>query len=370
VTVLGGGIDELDVGVLGHPRLSAWEDGLANDANSLAGAHGATLDEEEVMVDNTVVRESTEWSDVLLDGVGLGVRVSGLTSTDTVDLLVDLSSAMVTELTTAGDRPLDGGWMPGTDTSDLSETSMSLAVKARHTESLDHTLGTLTAGHTDDVSHLVLVEDLADGDFLLEVAVSVLDLVSDGSTVELDLHNVGLVLTELELADLGGAKNADNSAVLSDALEVALDGSLGGVGLLEAISVLAESSLLGVHPVLVEAALDVVVELLSEDSGELAHAAWGLDIADHTDDLHWWGLNDGGRLNDILLDDLLSLSALLVLDDVSHTGLVSHEGGEVDWLGGVISWEMSNATSMMAGTSLGQEGKRALSWVLELSVRH
>jgi len=75
-------------------------------------------------------------------------------------------------------------------------------------------------------------------------------------------------------------------------------------------------------------------------------------------------------MDNILLDDLLTFSALLVLDDVSHTGLVSHEGSKMDWLGWIILGEVSYATSVVLGTSLWQESKGAMSWMFELSVRH
>jgi len=48
----------------------------------------------------------------------------------------------------------------------------------------------VTSGDGNGINHLVHAEDLTDGDFLLEVALGPGDLLGDGSTVELDLHDV------------------------------------------------------------------------------------------------------------------------------------------------------------------------------------
>lgn len=374
VTVLGGSVDELDVDGLGLPGLGDGEDGLSEGDGSLASAHDTTLEKNVVLVDLTVVGEAAKRSDVLGDSVGLGGGVvldtSDGTGTNAVDLLVELSSAMVAELTASGDRPLDGGGMPGTDTSDLTETSMGLSVQSRDTESLDDTTCSLTAGNTNGVEALALLEDLSDADLLLEVVLGPVDLVGDGSTVDLDLHDVGLVLAEAELADLGGAKNTHGAGVLLDTLKIAGEVSLGGLVLVLAVDVLGESLLLGLHPVLVETALHVVVQVLGEHSGEGAETAGGLSVSDNTDDLHGRALDDGGGVDDVLLDGLLTLTTLLVLDDVGHAGLVAHEGGKVNGLGGVVAGEGSNATAVMARAALGKVGKRAAPGVLEFSVRH
>merc|ERR1711935_278043 len=117
--------------------------------------------------------------------------------------------------------------MPGTDTSDLSETSMGLSGESGDTESLDDTSCSLTSGDTNNVDHLVVVEELTDGDILLELGLSELDLVSDGSTVNLDFHEVGLLLSKVELIELGASKASDGGAVLLHSLDVSLDGLLG-----------------------------------------------------------------------------------------------------------------------------------------------
>lgn len=156
VSVLGGSVDELQSDLLGLPGAGGGEDRLADDDGSFAGSHDTTLEKQEVLVDLTVVGEATKRSNVLVDGISLSGGVvqctSDGTSTNTVDLLVEFSSAVVAELTSAGNSPLDCSGMPSSNTTDLSQTSVSLSGHAGHTESPLHTLGSLTAGHTDGVN--------------------------------------------------------------------------------------------------------------------------------------------------------------------------------------------------------------------------
>lgn len=174
--------------------------------------------------------------------------------------------------------------MPCTDTSDFAETLVSLARKLLGAPPAGDTGETVTLGNSDNINHLVLLEDGVDGDGLLEEAVSKIDLVGNGSTVDLDLHKVGLLLLERSLADLRVGKNTDDSAVLLDPLEVLSDGSTAVLSVL--LGVLGEGLLLGLVPVLVEAPLDLVAQVLSPDSGKRAETAGSLDIADNTDSDH------------------------------------------------------------------------------------
>lgn len=116
------------------------------------------------MGDFTVVGETTERGDVLLNGISSGGGIVGdtadLTSTKTVDLLVDFGTGVITLLTSSGDRPLDGSGMPSTDTSNLSETSVSLSLELLGTESLNNTLVTFTLGYTNGINNFVGFEDL------------------------------------------------------------------------------------------------------------------------------------------------------------------------------------------------------------------
>lgn len=81
----------------------------------------ADLDDQEVLLDATVVGEATHGGDLLLGHIELGVgQVRGLALlADLVDLLVDLSAVEETLLTGAGHSPLDTGRMPCTNASNL-----------------------------------------------------------------------------------------------------------------------------------------------------------------------------------------------------------------------------------------------------------
>ena len=130
---------------------------------------------------------------------------------------------MVTILTSTGNSPLDVGWMPGTDTGDLTETLVCLSRKLLGSPSAGDTGETVTLGDGDNIDHLVVLEDGADVDWLLEETVAVRDLIGDAATVDLNLHKVGLLLLERGLGDLGVGEDADDGAVLLDALELAGD---------------------------------------------------------------------------------------------------------------------------------------------------
>jgi len=158
-----------------------------------------TSDEEVVVVDNTVEGETTERGNILLNSICFSCSIVGntsnCTSADTVDLFVDFSTGVVTLLTCACDCPLDGSWMPGTDTSNLAKTSVSLSSEFLGTESLDDTLSSLTLGDTDGINALVAFENFTNGDFLFELAPSPVNFLCNSSTVNLDFQDLSLVLS-------------------------------------------------------------------------------------------------------------------------------------------------------------------------------
>jgi hypothetical protein len=184
--------------------------------------------------------------------------------------------------------------MPGTDTSDLAKTLVGLAGKLLGAPTVGNTLEAVALGDGDNVNDLVLLENGGDLDRLLKQAVRKVDLVRDGATVDLDLHQVRLLLRDAGLADLSVREHTDDGAVLADALKLAGHGLAAILSRL--LRVAGEGLLLRAVPVLVEPALDLVGEVGCPDGSEGAETARSLNVANDTNDDQRWGLNDGNRL--------------------------------------------------------------------------
>ena len=301
------------------------------------------------------MREATHGSDVLLSQVMIShgtvsLLLEGLA--DAVDLLVDLSAVVVAELTSTRNRERDTGGVPSANTGDLSATSVGLATQHLYAPTLDNTSVTLTLGDTDAVKHLILGEDGGDGNFLLKHVEAEADLVSDGSTVDLNIDDVGSLLASAGLADLSVADGADRRAVLPSALDL----SLHLVVLHVLLGVLGEGLSLRLVPVLVEAAADLLRQVLGPDGCQSAHALRSLDVTDEADNAHGGSLENSDGLNDFLLVELRS-GLIDVSDDVSHTSLEADEGGEVAGLRSIILGERLDLTVVVSGSLAGQEAE-------------
>jgi len=243
--------------------------------------------------------------------------------------------------------------MPGTNTGDLAETLVSLAWEFLGVPSGSDSVVTATLGDTDGVDHLVLGEDGVDVDLLLEVVFAPVDLLGDGATVDLDLDEVGLLLAKRQTLHLGVADGTDRDGVLLEKGQIAINGLLAILAL-PLLGGLGESLLLGGEPVAVEATADLVGETGSPDGLDGAGTVGGVDVTGDTDDLQWWGLDDGDGLDDLLLVDggagLLGLA-----DDVGHTGLETNEGSQMNWLFSIVLGEGFWGTAWADTSLLGQE---------------
>ena len=92
-----GGIDELEVNLLKVSAGSVDHERLAEGDHALLGAGDGALEHQVVVLDDTVVREATHGRDGLLGDVGVRRGVALVVSgTDTVDLLVELRTVVVT----------------------------------------------------------------------------------------------------------------------------------------------------------------------------------------------------------------------------------------------------------------------------------
>jgi len=183
----------------------------------------------------------------------------------------------------------------------------------------------VTSGGSADINNFTNREHLGDFNFLLEQTSCEINLSSDVSTVDLDLKKICNLLSELQLANLGVGKNADDLAVLFDTVKFELNFSWLFSSLL---SILGKSLPLGSVPVLVKATFHVVRQVVRPNSGKSAKAIGCFDVSNDTDGDHRRGLEDGDSLNGFLLVKF-GARTLDFSYNVGHTRLVSDESSEV-----------------------------------------
>ena len=316
--------------------------------------------------------KSSHWGDLLLSHIEFcrgSERSLVRDLTDLVHLLVHLGTVMVTVLSSPGNGERNTGRMPCSDTSNLTQTPVSLPGKTSHTPTCNHALITVTPGDSNDVNHLILVEDGVHGHALLEQLVTEVHLVSDGTTVDLNLNQMSLLLLDtLQLTHLCVSQHTDNASVLLHPLQVGLQVLLALLRLIP-LRVLGESFLLRLVPVLVEPPLKLVAQVLSPDGVQRPQTTRSLHVRHQSDDNHGRSLNDGHGLACLLLVQLGS-GLLHLSHDVSHTSLVAEEGGQAACLLRVISGESFHLSSMTFRPLAGQESERTVTGMLELPVRH
>ncbi|EJK61037.1 hypothetical protein THAOC_18532, partial [Thalassiosira oceanica] len=347
-------VDELDVDALNVLPARVLHQGLSHDKRPLLHSHAGSLDHNPILPDNTVVDETTHGGDGLLGEVRLGLArgIVPLLS-NAVNLLVHLGTVEVPILTSARDSVADAGGMPRTDTGDLAETPVGLAREASNAPSGGHALVSFSLSDAEDVYELVLAENGVNRDLLLEEVAGELDLVGGRAAVDLDLHDVGLLDTEVELLHLRVGDDADDLAELADALKLRLDGLSVVLGVL--LGVFGVSLALALVPVLVASALELLAQVLGEHGGECAKAARRLEVSHDTDDDHGGGLEDGDGVDDLTLVHDGSW-AVYAADDVGHTGLVGAEGRKVARGGGIrVLGEGADATGVVLRALLGEE---------------
>jgi len=308
MTELGGSVDPFQVDLLESSAFGVRDERLAKGENSLLGSDAAALEHNKVVLDFTVVRETTHRSDGFVCEIGLSCSVvldefaTVLVDsfTDSVDLLVDLGTVMVTLLTRSGDRVGYSGWMPCTNASDLPQTFVGLARKLLGVPTGSDTFLSLSFVDTNDVDHFILSEDCVDVDRFLKEGANVVDLIADGATVHLDFHNVRLLGSQWKKLHLGMSDDTDDLAVFLHLLEISFN-LLLTVFILPFAAGLAESLLLGFVPVLVESSLAFFADVFGEDGLESAVSTWCFNVPDCTNHNHGRGLQNGDSIDNLLL---------------------------------------------------------------------
>jgi len=140
-----------------------------------------------------------------------------------VDLFIYFSSVVITALSDSRYCESYSCWMPSSDTSNSSPSSMCFLLQVLDSESFDGSASSFTFSDTDNIDVLILLEDLVDFNFLFKEFVAEVNFLSDGSTIDLNFEDVILLLSEVQFIELGVSNNSDDCAIFLDSVELDLD---------------------------------------------------------------------------------------------------------------------------------------------------
>jgi len=269
VSELGRRVDELERDLLEGCSGRLGDQCLSECDGSLFCSDDTTFDHEEVFVDNTIMREATQWCDLLLCEISSSGGTVGASLSHSVDLFVDFCPVVVAILTCSRDRPLYSRWMPRSDASNFSETLVSFSGKTSGTPTGGDTLKTVPLRDTNHVNLFILLEQSVHRDLLLEQIQGEVNFLYCGPSVHLNFQDMSFLLSEVELSDLSVSDDSHYCTILFDSLDVEVNGSLLFGGLVFQ-SIFGECLLLGAIPILVEASSTVLGEMLGPNGGQRA----------------------------------------------------------------------------------------------------
>merc|ERR1711936_83045 len=329
MTNLGGGIDEFEFDFFQIFSLVMSEKRFSDDNWTLSDTHARTFDDQEIVLDFTVMRKSTERINRFISDIGSSgsivldkLSIFGfITSTNSVNLLVDFNTVMVTFLTTTSNSVRNTCWMPCTNTSDFTETTMGFSWEFFSTPTRCYTLATMTLSDTDAIDVFVLSNDVMDCDVLFEETEAEIDFGSGVTTVDLEFEEMGFLLFEWEKFHLGVSDQSDNWAVFLQFSQFSFSTFLIFIPLLR---VLSESLLLRRSPVLIKSSLALVRNMFTPDGFKSSQASWSFNISNNTNTNHWWCFQNSHRFNNFFLVKFRSLTGNFT-NDVCHTSFVTNE---------------------------------------------
>uniref|UniRef100_A0A8C4GPN4 Uncharacterized protein n=1 Tax=Dicentrarchus labrax TaxID=13489 RepID=A0A8C4GPN4_DICLA len=215
--------------------------------------------------------------------------------------------------------------MPGSNTGHLPQTLVSLPGKL-----LCVPAASVTLGDSDDINHLILVEDSRNRHSLLQTLLCPVHLVRDASPIQLHLHDVGLFLFNGQQSHLEMEKVNKNPDFF------------------------------------IKSASALVTEMFCKDGFEGTQATDGLNVSHNPHHNDRRSVNNG---NCLYLLSHTEASAVHLPQSVGHASLVSQEGGEVDRLAWVIFGPCAHLAPMLLATLVGQEPHVSMAGCMEFAMR-
>uniref|UniRef100_A0A672FB24 Uncharacterized protein n=1 Tax=Salarias fasciatus TaxID=181472 RepID=A0A672FB24_SALFA len=208
--------------------------------------------------------------------------------------------------------------MPGSDASHLSQALMSLPGEFLCVPAAFPTFKAMSFADTNDINHLILVENRRHRYGLLQVLLRPVHLVGDTASIQLHLHDVTVFLHHTEIL-----------------VQLFLSRLI-----LPLLTVLGEGLLLALVPkkhieVFVKSALALVAEVLGKDGFQGSKASHVL--MNHIPVVH----TECGAMN--------------LPQDVGHPSFVAQEGSEVDRQAGVIFGPRTNPPPVLLAALVRQE---------------
>mmetsp|Transcript_38214 Transcript_38214/g.151315 ORF Transcript_38214/g.151315 Transcript_38214/m.151315 type:complete len:325 (-) Transcript_38214:86-1060(-) len=313
------------------------------------------------------MREATNWSDLLLGQVILGGGVLLVrTLSDAIYLQIGLGPMMISVLSSTGNGVLYSCRMPSSNTCNLSQTTVSLSWETRDSPTGNNTLVTLSLRYPDRVDHLVLIENIHDIDSLLEQTSAKIHLIGHRPSIDLDLNDICLLLTEVELSHLRMSNDSHNRAVLLNHINIGLvvtSLTIHGLG------VILESLLLRQMPILVEPSDDLIVQMLREHSIQCSKPTRSLDVSNNSYNHHRRSLHHRHGVHHLLLVNLRS-RLIHVPHHMRHSSLVRQKRRQVTRLRGIILGKRLYPSAVTPRPLPRKKPKRSMSRSFELTVRH
>merc|ERR1711988_1628399 len=141
----------------------------------------------------------------------------------------------------------------------------------------------MTLCHSNNINAFVHVEHTGDRNLLLKVFPGPLHLVGCAASVQLDLHDMSLLLHFTQNFHLGVSNNSDDTAVLLDLAQISLN------------------LLLASRPILVESSLTFLSNVLSPHCLKGSQSTRGVDVTNNTNNHNRWSFEDGHSFSHLFL---------------------------------------------------------------------